>query len=354
MPRFNPLKPTREAKKGRPSLGSYGPASRRALSAVASERRRMAIRGDRTIPAPSPVSHTAILAENDALDGFELRFPTKPSDACLARLRATHDLPTEQRWHWHFRKKFWYAKRNDVTRAFAASILAAPSAVAPAKAEAPAAEPMPDPLAAPEPSEGGFPVAHWAHAVQSGATSLSYTEWVEARIADASDDAPAPAEDKAPDPAVELPATAKVVDPLMLQWAAAVKAGITGLAFGDWTVQKMSEASGDSPAMVGRFIDAAAGNAAGAAIIQVPQPQPEPVADPAETFRHYLAGGPTEEEPPTNILPVSFAPEPPLEAVPVVPSACRAVALAGPELSSEGRSERRPVPAWRARFGRRP
>ena len=323
MPRFNPLKPAREPKKGRP----------------------VAIRGDRTIPSPSPVSHTAILVENDALDGFEMRFPTKPSDACLARLRATHDLPTDQRWHWHFRKKIWYAKRNDATRAFAASILAAPSAVAPAKAEAP--EPV-------EPVADPFPVAHWAHAVQSGATSLSYTEWVEARIADASDDAPAPAEDKAPDPAVELPATAKVVDPLMLQWAAAVKAGITGLAFGDWTVQKMSEASGDSPAMVGRFIDAAAGNAAGAAIIQVPQPQPEPVADPAETFRHYLAGGPTEEEPPTNILPVSFAPEPPLEAVPVVPSACRAVALAGPELSSEGRSERRPVPAWRARFGRRP
>ena len=332
MPRFNPLKPTREARKGRP----------------------VAVRGDRTIPAPAPVSHAAILVENDALDGFEMRFPTKPNDACLARLRATHDLPTDQRWHWHFRKKFWYAKRNDVTRAFAASILAAPSAVAPAKAEAPEPEPMPDP--APEPGEGGFPVAHWAHAVQSGATSLNYTEWVEAMVAAASDDAPEPAEDAhepspvaAAIPAKLPPATlepvfapvAKLVDPLMLQWAAAVKAGITGLAFGDWTVQKMSEASGDSPAMVGRFIDAAAGNAAGAAIIQVPQPQPEPVADPAATFRHYLAGGPTEEEP-TNILAVSFAPDPLVEAVPVVPSARRAVA-----------SERRPVPAWRARFGRR-
>jgi len=300
------LKPTREAKKGRP----------------------VAIRGDRTIPAPAPVSHAAILVENDALDGFEMRFPTKPSDACLARLRATHDLPTEQRWHWHFRKKFWYAKRNDVTRAFAASILAAPSAVAPAKAEAP--EPV-------EPVADPFPVAHWAHAVQSGATSLAYPEWVEAMIA-AADDAPEPSEDAHPASPVAAailaklpPATLEPVfapaDPNLRKWLAEVKAGITGLEFGDWTVQRMSEASGDSPAMVGRFINAAAGNAEGAAIIQIPQRKPEPVA----------------EEQPSNILPVSFAPQPPVEAVPVVPSACRAVA-----------SAQRLVPAWRARFGRRP
>ena len=45
----------------------------------------MAVRGDRTIPAPVPVSHAAILVENDALDGFEMRFSIDATPAFAPR-----------------------------------------------------------------------------------------------------------------------------------------------------------------------------------------------------------------------------------------------------------------------------
>ena len=33
------------------------------------------------------------------------------------------------RWHYHFGKKFWYAKRNDATRAFAPAMTGLPAVV---------------------------------------------------------------------------------------------------------------------------------------------------------------------------------------------------------------------------------
>ncbi len=100
MARFNPLKPNAKAPAPRPEKLAKG-----------------------TIPTPSPVSAAPVLTENDSKDGFEIRFPSKPDEALLAKFRATRELASDERWHWHFRGKYWYARRNDKTRVFAASIV---------------------------------------------------------------------------------------------------------------------------------------------------------------------------------------------------------------------------------------
>src|ERR1017187_1552562 len=99
MSRYNPLKPTKTAVKPRPVPLPQG-----------------------TIPNAEPVSGLPTLTENDAKDGLELSFPIKPTEAVLEQFRQTNPLPPEPRWHGHSRKHFWYARRNDVTRAFAAAI----------------------------------------------------------------------------------------------------------------------------------------------------------------------------------------------------------------------------------------
>src|ERR1043166_9395161 len=86
MPRFNPLKSAKAAKPKRPEPLPTA-----------------------TLSSPTRVSHIPTLTENAAKDGLELRFGTKPSEAVLALFRGTRDLPSDQRWHWHFRGKFWYA-----------------------------------------------------------------------------------------------------------------------------------------------------------------------------------------------------------------------------------------------------
>jgi hypothetical protein len=101
MPRFNPLKSAKAGKTPRPESLPENEA-----------------------PSPAPVANIPSLTENEDKDGFELRFAAKPSEAVLALFRATKNLPVEQRWHWHFRKHFWYARRNAATRQFAAQILA--------------------------------------------------------------------------------------------------------------------------------------------------------------------------------------------------------------------------------------
>jgi hypothetical protein len=110
--RFNPLKPIKPVPPPRPEPLAKG-----------------------AIPAPSPVSHEPVLSENNTKDGFELRFPTRPSQEVLAAFHATQQLPPEHRWHWHRKLKFWYARRNDVTRAFAQSILSGSIVVPPIAAE---------------------------------------------------------------------------------------------------------------------------------------------------------------------------------------------------------------------------
>src|ERR1035441_3643010 len=72
-----------------------------------------------TIPSPSPVSQVPVMTENQEKDGYELKFPGKPTEAVLALFHGTKALPAECRWHWHFKKKVWYAKRNEATREFA-------------------------------------------------------------------------------------------------------------------------------------------------------------------------------------------------------------------------------------------
>jgi hypothetical protein len=104
MPRFNPLKPTKPARPQRPEPLPKG-----------------------TIPSPELVSHAPFLSENEAKNGLELRFRTKPDDKVLAAFHGTQQLPPEHRWHWHRSGRYWYAKRNDVTCAFAAAIVGDPT-----------------------------------------------------------------------------------------------------------------------------------------------------------------------------------------------------------------------------------
>jgi hypothetical protein len=189
MPRYNPLK-TRSTPK-RPDPPPNG-----------------------SLPSPAPVSQVPVLTENEEKDGFEIRFPAKPDESVLARFRAAKDLPSDQRWHWHFRGHFWYARRNNATRAFAQSILnpgvpAAEPAAAPVTPPAPAlqfAGGDPVPLNA---EHASFPKSAWALEVQDGSTRLGYAEWVEAKVALAAEEAePAqPAEPSDHQPSTLQPST---------------------------------------------------------------------------------------------------------------------------------------------------
>jgi hypothetical protein len=133
MPRFNPLKPAKAAKNPRPE------------------------RLPKTkLPSPTPVSEIPILTENAAKDGLELRFGTKPSEAVLALFRGTRDLPSDRRWHWHFRGKFWYARRNPANRAFAARILGQP--ISPSSTPTPAVAPVTAPAIQPPCGQSPAPV----------------------------------------------------------------------------------------------------------------------------------------------------------------------------------------------------
>ena len=173
MPRYNPHKAYRTTPKRAPDPLPKG-----------------------TIPSPSPVSHVPVLTENEEKDGYELRFPTKPSDEVLAKFRATRDLQSDHRWHWHFRQHFWYAKRNAVTKAFAESIVgqgSSPGVVVPDAAVAPIIAPAPV-VATPSPKFAGgeiiplsvehkaFPKSDWVLEIQNGGTRLGYEDWVEARV----------------------------------------------------------------------------------------------------------------------------------------------------------------------------
>jgi hypothetical protein len=187
-------------------------------------------------PAPKPepsapaVNGVPILTENSEKDGYELKFPGKPTEAVLGMFRETKTLPAENRWHWHFKKKVWYAKRNEATREFAQLVISQSSGLgevipqpAPVEPVAPgqpnkAASVTPEPAPAletekeytdravmallsgrsgvipPKPAEFAeepihLPVEHatfsrpeWALEVQNGDTRLGYEEWVEAKI----------------------------------------------------------------------------------------------------------------------------------------------------------------------------
>ena len=74
---------------------------------------------------PDWVTVTEItLSENDGKDGLELRFPGKPSESILATLNATKQGPRVNEWNWSGYSGCWYAKRNDINRAFAAKLIA--------------------------------------------------------------------------------------------------------------------------------------------------------------------------------------------------------------------------------------
>jgi hypothetical protein len=98
--RYNPLKPDQVAEKPKTDYLSK-----------------------KTIPTPKPISQIPTLAENSK-GGFDIRFPTKPSPEILAAFHETQKGPRENEWRWHWKQHVWYAKRNDITRAFAAQIIA--------------------------------------------------------------------------------------------------------------------------------------------------------------------------------------------------------------------------------------
>jgi hypothetical protein len=100
MPRYNPLKPDQEAVKPKTDYLTK-----------------------KTIPNPKPISTVPTLTENSK-GGFDIRFPTKPSPEILAAFHATQQLGRDFQWHWHWKQHVWYARRNDITRAFAALIIA--------------------------------------------------------------------------------------------------------------------------------------------------------------------------------------------------------------------------------------
>ncbi|HEX3800204.1 MAG TPA: hypothetical protein VH413_16030 [Verrucomicrobiae bacterium] len=100
MPRFNPLRPNAPVKPQRPQPLPKG-----------------------DIPRPPVISHSPTLTENNAKDGLELRFPTRPDEPTLAAFHRTAELPAAHQWHWHRKLKYWYARRNDVTRKFAEQLI---------------------------------------------------------------------------------------------------------------------------------------------------------------------------------------------------------------------------------------
>jgi hypothetical protein len=139
------------------------------------------------------------MTENQEKDGYELKFPGKPTEAVLALFHETKTLPGECRWHWHFKKKVWYAKRNEATREFAQLVISQSSGLAEvvpvaAAVQAEAPEPAKQTASAPPKFAGGgdpiplnvehsiFSRPMWALEVQDGSTRLGYEEWVEAKV----------------------------------------------------------------------------------------------------------------------------------------------------------------------------
>jgi hypothetical protein len=145
-----------------------------------------------TVPNPSPVGPAPILTENDDKDGLELRFPKRPGPAVLDFFHSTKDLPAEQRWHFHFKGKYWYARRNDATRKFAQMLIAhasekAPEPTAPTAPPAPAIVPIPkDPLE-----------AKWEEETGKGLTSMPFELWIEKYTEAKGDEHPEPIEEPA-------------------------------------------------------------------------------------------------------------------------------------------------------------
>lgn len=82
--------------------------------------------GSATGPSPdgtdvsSAITASGItVSENTAKAGIEIRFESKPSQTILDLIHAQgHGV-----WRWHKRGKYWYAKANDSTRAFAQSLI---------------------------------------------------------------------------------------------------------------------------------------------------------------------------------------------------------------------------------------
>ena len=151
------------------------------------------------------------MTENQEKDGYELKFPAQPPEAILNLFRETKLLSAAQRWHWHHKLKFWYAKRNEATREFAQLVISQRSGLgevipvaAAVQAEAP--EPAKQTASAPPKFAGGgdpiplnvehsqFSKAEWALEVQNGGTRLSYEDWVEAKMDLAAVEAVEPAE----------------------------------------------------------------------------------------------------------------------------------------------------------------
>ena len=174
---------------------------------------------------PSTAGSIPVLTENAEKDGFELKFSGKPSDVILSLFRETAFLPAPQKWHWHFKKKVWYAKRNEATREFAQLVITQASAPEPE----PVVEVLPQAvpseteahglqvLSAPSPSVEApnvipstieheqFPKAQWALDVQDGSTRLGYEEWVEAKMDMAAEEAVEPPEQEQAIPSNVLP-----------------------------------------------------------------------------------------------------------------------------------------------------
>jgi hypothetical protein len=101
MTRFNPLHPDARPKPVLPK----------------------ALRKDE-IPSPAPVGHVPILKENHHKNRLELYFPRRPGPLLVGILDSTKGLPFQEQWHFHCRRKFWYAQANDANRQFARILIA--------------------------------------------------------------------------------------------------------------------------------------------------------------------------------------------------------------------------------------
>ena len=180
--RFNPLKPHAPAQKPKPEPLKKG-----------------------TIPNPLPVGPAPILTENEEGGGLELRFPQRPSLAVLDFFHNTKDLPDAQRWHFHFKGKYWYASRNDATRKFAAMLIAHVSEKATNSDPASqSAKPAFVPTVVPAPLE-----AQWQSQTERGLTRLPYDIWLEKFLEAAENTHPQKSEKSPP----IVPVTLTVVPP---------------------------------------------------------------------------------------------------------------------------------------------
>jgi hypothetical protein len=76
------------------------------------------------IPSPAPVGRAPILKENHHKNRLELYFPRRPRPLLVGILDSTKGLPFQEQWHFHWRRKFWYAQSNDVNLQFARILIA--------------------------------------------------------------------------------------------------------------------------------------------------------------------------------------------------------------------------------------